>query len=545
MPFTLPGVIEALAQTVPDREMLVLGDRRITYAEFDQRTNALGNVFLEHGLTAEKERDALEDHESGQPHVALYLYNSPEYAEGMFGAWKARCAPFNVNYRYVEEELLYLFDNADTRAVVYHAEFAPQIERVRAKLPRLELLLQVEDDSGNALLDGALDYASAVASASTVRPEVDPSPDDLYILYTGGTTGMPKGVLWRAEDIFITAMGGRRQNGVVFASLEEMAKEASEAEPGRMLVGPPLMHGAAQWTLVNGMTGGATAVFPSEVRKLDPADFLETAARERVNGLTIVGDAFARPLIDDLRENDRDLSELKVVSSGGAPLSRTNKDAFFECLPDIVIVDGMGSSEGGIQGMQVSTRNNTQSGAFNAASGSVVVSEDLTRVLAPEEREIGWLAKSGRMPLGYLGDPEKTARTFVRIDGERYSVPGDRAHYNENGSVELLGRDSVCINSGGEKIFAEEVESALKAHPDVFDVVVAPRPSDRWGQEVVAVVALAKGAEQDEPALLAEAERHVARYKLPKAFVFVDAIQRSPSGKADYRWATAQVTAGD
>ena len=541
MALTLPGVIEALANTVPDREMLVFGDRRITYADFDARANALGNVFLEHGLTIETERGALADHESGQPHVALYLYNSPEYVEGMFGAWKARCAPFNVNYRYVEEELLYLFDNASARAVLYHAEFAPQIERVRAKLPQLELLLQVADDSGNALLDGAVDYASAVDSASTSRPDTQPSPDDLYILYTGGTTGMPKGVLWRAEDIFVGAMGGRRQNGVVYESLEEMANEAASAEPGRMLIGPPLMHGAAQWAIVNGMTTGSTAVFPSEARKLDPADFIGTAARERVLGMTIVGDAFARPLIDELRANTHDLSELKMVSSGGAPLSRTNKEAFFECLPNIVIIDGMGSSEGGIQGMQISTRDNTQSGAFNAASGSVVVSEDLTRVLASDETEIGWLAKSGRMPLGYLDDPDKTARTFIRIDGERYSIPGDRAHHNANGSVELLGRDSVCINSGGEKIFAEEVESALKAHPDVFDVVVAPRASDRWGQEVVAVVALASGATPDEAALLAEAERHIARYKLPKAFVFVDAIQRSPSGKADYPWAQGQV----
>jgi fatty-acyl-CoA synthase len=537
MAFTLPGVLETVAAAVPDREAIVCGSRRVTYGRFDARANALGHVLLEHGLTVERERSALADHESGQPHVALYLYNGPEYLEGMFGAWKARCAPFNVNYRYVEDELLYLFENAGARAVVYQAEFAPQIERVRDRLPRLELLLQVADDSGNALLDGALDYETALAEASESHPATEPSPDDLYILYTGGTTGMPKGVLWRAEDIFIAAMGGRKQTGEEIASYEELAEMARAGAGNRMLVGPPLMHGAAQWGVVSGMTGGSTAVFPSDVRKLDAPDFLSTAVREKVGVMTIVGDAFARPLIDELRRTEYDLSALKVVSSGGAPISGPNKEAFFDFLPDLVFVDGMGSSEAGVQAMQVSTRGQTKTGSFNAARGSIVLSEDLTRVLAPDETEIGWLAKSGRMPLGYLGDPEKTAKTFILIDGTRYSVPGDRAHYNADGSIELLGRDSVCINSGGEKIFAEEVERALRGHPDVFDVVVAPRPSDRWGQEVVAVVALAEGRSPGEAELLEEAGRHIARYKLPKAFVFVDAIVRSPSGKADYRWA--------
>jgi fatty-acyl-CoA synthase len=455
----------------------------------------------------------------------------------MFGAWKARCAPFNVNYRYVEDELLYLLENSGARAVVYHAEFAPQIARVRDRLPGLDLLLQVADDSGTPLLEGALDYETALAGASESRPPTEPSPDDLYILYTGGTTGMPKGVLWRADDIFIAAMGGRKQTGEELGSYEELAESARAGGGSRLLIGPPLMHGAAQWAVVSAMTAGSTAVFPNDVRKLDAADFLATASRERVAVMTIVGDAFARPLIDELRSKPYDLSSLKAVSSGGAPISAPNKQAFFDVLPDIVFIDGMGSSEAGVQAMQVSTRGQMRTGSFNASKGSIVLSEDLGRVLGPDEREIGWLAKSGRMPLGYLGDPEKTAKTFITIEGTRYSVPGDRAHYNDDGSIELLGRDSVCINSGGEKIFAEEVERALRGHPDVFDVVVAPRPSDRWGQEVVAVVALAEGSSPSEADLLEEAGRHVARFKLPKAFVFVDEIVRSPSGKADYRWA--------
>jgi acyl-CoA synthetase (AMP-forming)/AMP-acid ligase II len=521
----------------------VVGDKRLTHRELHERCTRLAHVLLSHGLTVERERADLAGHESGQAHLALYLYNGNEYLEGMLGAFKARVAPLNVNYRYVQEELAYLFENSQARAVIYHAEFAPQIAAIREQLPRLELLLQVADDSGQALLPGALDYEQALAEASPEPPPVEPSPDDLYILYTGGTTGMPKGVLWRSDDIFVGAMGGRRQDGSLIESPEALAEQLAASEPQRSLTGPPLMHGAAQWGSFNAFTTGTTVVFAPEVKKFVARDFLETAVREQVRGMSIVGDAFARPLIDELRSGQYALSGLGVIASGGAPLSLASKEALLELLPSILLVDGMGSSEGGTQGMNISTKGNVNTGVFNTLANSAIISEDLQRVLPEDDTSLGWLAMSGRMPLGYYGDAEKTARTFVTIDGTRFSIPGDRARHREDGSVDLLGRDSVCINSGGEKIFAEEVEEALRGHPDLFDITVAPRASERWGQEVVAVIALREGAEPDEAGLRAEAEQHIARYKLPKAFVFVDAIQRSPSGKADYRWAKAQAEA--
>lgn len=543
MPFSLSQVLDVCASAVPDREAIVVGERRLTYGGLNDRCHRLANVLHAHGLGVERERAQLAAHESGQAHVALYLYNGTEYVEGMFGAFHARCASFNVNYRYVEEELSYLLDNAQARAVVYHAEFAPRLAAIRDRLPSLELLLQVADDSGNELLPGALDYERALAEAAPTGPDVEPSPDDLYILYTGGTTGMPKGVLWRSDDIFVASMGGRRQDGTLIESAEQLAESARSGPGNGILCGPPLMHGAAQWATTNTFVGGNTLVFDAQVRRLDAASFLATAERERVTGASIVGDAFARPLIDELRTGRHDLSGLAMLTSGGAPLSLANKQALLELLPHIVLIDGMGSSEGGTQAMSISTKDAVNAGNFNALGEATIVSEDLTRVLEPPDDALGWFAKRGRMPLGYLDDAEKTARTFPTIEGERFSIPGDRARFREDGTVDLLGRDSVCINSGGEKIFAEEVEEAFRGHPDVFDITVAPRPSERWGQEVVAVVALREGSSADEDSLLEEARRHIARYKLPKAFVFVDAIQRSPSGKADYRWARERAEA--
>ena len=543
MPFSLAQVHDIVAAEIPDREALVVGDRRFTHAQLHERCWRLANYLTGRGLTVEKERSELEGHESGQAHLALYLYNGNEYVEGMLGAFAGRVAPLNVNYRYVEEELLYLFDNSQARAVIYNAEFAPQIAAIRDRLPMLDVLLQVADDSGNELLPGAVDYEEALASASPDKPPVEPSPDDLYILYTGGTTGMPKGVLWRSDDIWVGAMGGRRQDRTIIETPEDLAEQVRTSEPKGSLCGPPLMHGAAQWGTMNGFSTGATIIFDRNVKKFDAKGFLEAAARERVAGMSIVGDAFARPMIDEIRTGAYDLSSLALVGSGGAALSQASKEALLDLLPHLIVVDGMGSSEGGTQAMSVSTKGNINAGNFSAAVDSVIVSEDMTRVLEPGDSEMGWLAMRGRKPLGYFGDAEKTARTFPTIDGQRYSIPGDRARFREDGGIDLLGRDSVCINSGGEKIFAEEVEEALKGHPDVFDITVAPRPSERWGQEVVAVIALREGAQPDEASLLEEAERHVARYKLPKAFVFVETIQRSPSGKADYRWAKEQAEA--
>jgi fatty-acyl-CoA synthase len=305
------------------------------------------------------------------------------------------------------------------------------------------------------------------------------------------------------------------------------------------------MHGAAQWAAFVNFHNGHTVVLPSEPKHFDPDDVLSTIERERANGLLIVGDAFARPLLDQLRKSSYDLSSLRVIVSGGAVLAKSYKSELLELLPHVLLLDAIGSSESGSQGQHLSTKaTGVDTGKFLPGPDTRVVSEDMTRVLAPGDPEIGWFAKSGRVPLGYLGDAEKTERTFPVIDGVRYSVPGDRARVRADGVIEVYGRDSACINSGGEKIFAEEVEHALKHHPGVYDAVVAGRPSERWGQEVVAIVQLRPGASPSEGDLLEECARHIARYKHPKAFVFVDKIARSPSGKADYRWAKAKAMEG-
>jgi len=409
---------------------------------------------------------------------------------------------------------------------------------VLPSLPELELLLQVADESGNELLPGAIDYEAALACATPEVPPVPRTPDDLYILYTGGTTGMPKGVLWRQHDIFRAAMGGRTYGTwELVESYEHLAARVLPTADIRVMSIPPLMHGAAQWACFYYMTMGATMVFPTNTRSVDPVDVWDTVARERVIGISVVGDAMARPVVEELERGGHDASSLMAFGSGGATLSVGIKERLLKVLPNVMISDVAGASETGVQMGVASTAGSVSTGTFVPGPGTVVVSADLTRVLEPGDEEVGWLAQRGSVPLGYLGDAEKTARTFPVIDGEHYSVPGDRARALADGEIELLGRDSVTINSGGEKIYAEEVEQALIAHPAVADVVVAGRPSERWGQEVVALVQVAEGQEVSAEELLAEAGKHVARFKLPKAIAFLPHIVRSPAGKADYRWA--------
>ncbi len=539
MEFNLAEIHEAIAAAIPERECIVFRDRRLSWADVNERTRRLGNWLSARGLGLHRGRGELAGWESGQDHLALYMYNCNEYLEGMLGAFKARIAPFNVNYRYVEEELVYLLRDAGARGIVYHASFATVLQKIRAELPDLEVLLQVADESGQDLLPGAVDYERALAEASPERPDLAWSPEDLYILYTGGTTGMPKGVLWRQADAYVAALGGRTSNGGELASLDAIVERARGNN--RILPTPPLMHGAAHWVSFSAFHSGNPVILQSVNDRLDPDDVLETAVRERANVLLIVGDAFARPLIDQLRVKTYDLSALRVMVTGGAALNAELKRQLLECLPNLTIVDAVGSSETGSQGQNVSTRaTGATTGTFQPGPGACVLDADLTRLLEPGEDETGWFAQKGRVPLGYLGDKDKTERTFPSVDGVRYSVPGDRARLRADGVIELLGRDSVTINSGGEKIFAEEVEHALKQHPDVYDAVVCGRPSERWGQEVVAVVSLREGRSPSQGDLLEECARHIARYKLPKAFVFRDTIVRSPSGKADYRWAREQ-----
>ncbi len=522
---------EAIAALQPDKECLIFRDQRLTWADVTERTRRLANYLISQNLGCHTEREHLLGHESGQDHLAIYLHNGNEYLETMLGCFKARVAPFNVNYRYVAEELTYLLNDSQATAIVVHSQFAPILLEVLPNLPRLRVIIQVRDGSANELLPGAVWYEDALEQSLATKPDVVWNGDDLYILYTGGTTGMPKGVLWRNADALTECFGGSK----TAVSVEDFLAEATTGL--RAIASPPFMHGAGHWVSFRIWNGGGTVIVQSTPERLDPHDIWSLIEREKVNFLLIVGDAFARPLLDGLASQSYDLSSLLSILSGGAPLSAHLKIEFHTHLPSVIVIDGLGSSEAGGQLAQVTAGGTATTGTFSLQEQNHILSENLDRVLEPGHEELGWLAKSGRLALGYFGDPVKTARTYPVIDGVRYAVPGDRAKVTADLMVELHGRDSVTINSGGEKIFAEEVEAAIKGHPSVYDCVVAGRPSERWGHEVVAVVRIRQGHTPDTESLLSHAAEHIARYKLPKAFVFVNEISRSPSGKADYRWA--------
>jgi 3-oxocholest-4-en-26-oate---CoA ligase len=547
--FTVPAVAKAIAAAIPDRDLLIHGDRHYSYAQAIERSNSLAAYLHSRGLGCHTERSGLAGHEVGQDLVGIYAYNGNEFVEALLGSFQARVAPFNVNFRYVKSELRYLLADSGATGLIYHAAFAPRVAEVRQDLPQLRVLIQIADDSGNELLYGAVDYETAVAAGSALNsakpPPVQHSPDDLYVLYTGGTTGMPKGVLWRQHDIFMTSFGGRSlYTGQPAGSLDEIVAAAAAAPATKLMVLPPLIHGAAQWTVMTALTIGQSVVFPSVVDHLDAEDVVRTIEREQVAVVTVVGDAMARPLLAAIEKGIADVSSLAVIANGGALLTPTVKQRLIEALPNAVIADSVGSSETGAQMHHLSTSGAVSTGTFNAGPDTFVAAEDLSAILQPGHNGMGWLAQRGYVPLGYKGDAVKTAATFPVIDGVRYAVPGDRALHRADGNIELLGRDSVTINSGGEKIFVEEVETAIASHPAVVDVVVSGRPSERWGQEVVAVVALAEGARVDAQELTAHAAKSLARYKLPKAVVFRPVIERSPSGKADYRWAREQAVNG-
>ncbi|GFG75210.1 acyl-CoA synthetase [Mycobacterium botniense] len=540
--FTVPAVADAVAAALPDREFVIQGERRYTYAQIVERSKRLAGYLHSRGLGCHTERSKLAGHEVGQDLLGIYAYNGNEFVEALLGAFWARVAPFNVNFRYVKNELRYLLADAGASALIYHAAFAPRVAEVLPELPQLRVLIQIADDSGNDLIYGAVDYESVIASSSPTPPPVEPSPDDVYVLYTGGTTGMPKGVLWRQHDIFMTSFGGRNlYTGQPVGSYEEIAARAAAVPATKVMILPPLIHGAAQWTVMTAMTTGQSVVFPSVVDHLDADDAVRTIEREKVSAVTVVGDAMARPLVAAIDKRIADVSSLTVVANGGAVLTPHVKERLIQARPGLVVFDAVGASESGAQMHHFSTPGAASSGTFAPGPDTCVIAEDLSHVLEPGHEGVGWLAQRGYVPLGYKGDAAKTAATFPLIDNVRYAIPGDRARHLADGSIELLGRDSVTINSGGEKIFAEEVEAAIASHPAVADVVVAARPSERWGQEVVAVVALADGAQASERELIEHAAGSIARYKLPKAIVFRPVIERSPSGKADYRWAREQV----
>jgi fatty-acyl-CoA synthase len=547
MELNVAAATEAIARAHPDRDALVSDRVSWTWAQVADRTRRLASVLHSAGLGHHGEPAGDARWSSPHDHVALYLLNGPEYLEGMLGAWKARCAPFNVNYRYVADELRHLLDDAGARAVVVHDRFVATLADVLPTLRRPpELVLQVRDGTPRTLLDGALDYEAALAAADPQLPEelvASWSGDDLYLCYTGGTTGLPKGTMWRQADFLVSALGVRRRDGGDYQDLDELVSDARGTV--RALPAPPLMHGAAHWNALSCWLAGGTVVIQSVVDRFDPADVLDTIERHRATSLLIVGDPMARPLVDHLRAErargvDRELPSLRHLLSGGAVLSPGLKAELLELVPGLTIVDVLGSTESGRQGVSQVRRGDDPAATFDRSSTAVVLDEDLERRLEPGSQQLGWLAQTGRVPLGYLGDPDKSAATFPVVDGVRHAVPGDRARLLADGTIELHGRDSVCINTGGEKVFAEEVETAVKAHPAVFDAVVCGRPSERWGEEVVAIVALRAGASVDDEELRRTAGEHLARYKLPRAVVRVDRVERAPSGKADYRWARAQ-----
>jgi acyl-CoA synthetase (AMP-forming)/AMP-acid ligase II len=521
--FNVADLLERVADTVPDHPAVVYASRRLTFADLDERANRLAHALAARGIGA-------------GDHVALYLYNSAEYLEGMIAAFKLRAVPINVNYRYVEDELVYLLADADAGAVVFHREFAPKLAAIRTRLPKLDVYLEVDDGSATPL-PGADDYEAALADASAERHFAPRSADDLYLLYTGGTTGMPKGVMWRHVDLFFGAMGGAGGGGKPIGAPEEIAERCVESRT-RCVPICPFMHGTAHWMAFSTLMMGGTVVIPVE-HHLDPLAVWRLVARERANYIVIVGDAFARPLLDALDTPEGralDLSSMQVVLSGGAILSPALKRELVQRLPALLVVDGYGASETGGQGQSI-----VVAGGDVPSAPRFRVADD-TQVLGPDLRPVGVgvvgrLARRGHIPLGYYKDEAKTAETFPVVDGERWAVPGDHAVVETDGTITLLGRGAVSINTGGEKVYPEEVESVLKAHADVFDALVVGAPDARWGERVVAVVQPRPGSAPTLEELRQHSRAHLAGYKVPRDVVLVDAIERSPSGKPDYRWA--------
>ncbi len=525
--FQLADVFEAVADAVPDRVAFVCEGERFRYAELDERATRLAHALARRGIGT-------------GDHVGTYLHNGIGYVSTLLACSKIRAVSINVNYRYVEDELRYLFDNADLKAVIFDREFAPRIAAVRDACPKLETLLYVDDDSGAEVASlGALEYGRAVAEASAERDFPARSDDDLFIIYTGGTTGMPKGVMWRHEDLFFAALGGGNPMGPPLSSRAELVERVKAAQ-GQLASLPlaPLIHGAAQLASLISLNGGQKLVMQ---KRFDPDDAVRLVAEERVNTVSLVGDAMAAPLADALERNAEgprlDVSSLWVVASAGAIFSTGVKARLKALLPQLALVDSYGSTETGFQGTGTGAESRSfgQGLSFQMNERSVVL-DDAHRVVAPGSGVLGHVALKGHVPVGYYNDPEGSARNFVTLDGERYSITGDVAEVAEDGTIRLFGRGSLCINTGGEKVFIEEVENALKSHPAVHDAVVVGVDDATWGQRVTALVSLTPGArDPGEEALRAHARAAVAGYKVPKQVFVVDEIFRGPNGKADYR----------
>jgi fatty-acyl-CoA synthase len=528
----LARVFEIVCATIPERELVVWGGVRETYGAFATRANALAAYLHDQGFGAHRERADLRPWECGQDRIAVLLHNRPEHLETILGCWQARAVPCNVNYQYTATEIADLLRMLGARGVVYERALGAPVAEI---LDQLDLRIEVDDGSDGPSLEGAVDYESVVQESGTLSLDAT-TPDDLYIACTGGTTGRPKAVLWRQGDLFVAGLGGT--DDVDEAGIRARAERGG----GVWFPTSPLMHVAAQWTAFLAAGMGATVVLHDDRQRFDPVTILRTAERERANMMTIIGDAYARPLIEELRSNSYDLSALAVLGTGGTPTSGAAKDALAELLPHATIRDGYGASEIGVLGSGEQSGRIAQTQQFTVSPAARILSDDRSHFLSPGDDEIGWMVRSAHVPLGYLNDEDATNATFPIVDGVRVAIAGDRARFTDDGHVVLLGRDSLVVNTGGEKVFVEEVEEVLKQHPEVEDVLVTGRPHERFGQEVVAVVQLTAAGASTPPELRAWCTERLARYKAPRAFVFVDLVQRHPSGKADYRWAKERAT---
>ncbi len=533
--YNLADLFEHAVDHFGDREYLVCEGERRTYAEMEERANRLAHHLAANGVGADD-------------HVGIYAYNSVEWVETLWAVFKLRAVWVNINYRYVEEELAYLFENADLKALVFQREFAPRVRGVLDRLPLLTHSVVIDDGSSADLADlDSTPYETAMAEGSPERDFAPRSGDDRYILYTGGTTGMPKGVVWRQEDVFFALGGGIDPvTNTRIGHPGELVEQALAAGPSTMFPLAPLMHGATQWGVMAGAFRGNKTVL---VSKFEPRRVWELIAEEQVNAVMITGDAMARPLLealDDPGMPDLDLSAWFSLGSTAALFSASVKDQFIERFPNLVVAEAVGASESGSNGYSLVQKGNTamKGGPTVTPIMDTVVLDDDLQVVPAGSDIIGKLARKGNIPLEYYKDPIKSAETFVTApDGTRYSIPGDFATVGADGAITILGRGSVSINSGGEKIYPEEVEGAVKSHPEVYDCTVVGVPDERWGQRVVAVVQPRLGTTPTLESIQEHSRTLIAGYKVPRELHLVDTIQRSPSGKPDYRWASDIATA--
>jgi acyl-CoA synthetase (AMP-forming)/AMP-acid ligase II len=525
MTFNLADLFEAAVDAFGDREYLVAEGKRRTYAQMEDRANRLAHYLADQGV-------------GPGDHVGIYSLNSVEWVETAWAVFKLRAVWININYRYVKDELRYLFANADLVALVHQAEYGPRVAELLPELPDLRLLIGIEDGSDSPLAPGTVAYEDALAAASPERDFAPRSNDDYYILYTGGTTGMPKGVVWKHVDVFYALGGG--VDPTTNTRIQRPEEMVEKGKNGQLTLLPiaPLMHGATQWSIMGQSFIGNRTIL---VAKFDPHTVWRLVEYEKVNSIMITGDAMGKPLIEALDDPGAsyDLSSLLAVTSSAALFSSPVKDEFFNHLPNIAIIDAIGSSESGNNGMATVTKGDTtmKSGPTVSVLGTTVVFDEEMNLVTPGSGVIGKIARCGDIPVGYYNDPVKTAEVFITVDGTRYVMPGDFATLEEDGTITLLGRGSVSINSGGEKIFPEEVESAVRSHPEVFDAIVVGAPDNRWGQRVAAIIQ----PRADKHPSLQDIQVHcrdaIAGYKVPRQLHVVDTIVRSPSGKPDYRWA--------